>query len=95
MKKGQEEVKNQIQGVQGMIEEVKGEVQRKIDEVDGKVKRKIEEEKDEVRRKIEAVKGEIQGKISDIGKRLNDRESKPNNFPGSRELMCTKPIVNP
>ncbi|GBM94393.1 hypothetical protein AVEN_266419-2-1, partial [Araneus ventricosus] len=45
VKKGQEEMVNQIQGVKGMIEEVKEEVeskvQKKIEGVESKVQRKL------------------------------------------------------
>ncbi|GBM50746.1 hypothetical protein AVEN_144168-1 [Araneus ventricosus] len=47
-----------------MIEEVKGEVQRKIDEVEGKVQRKIEEVKSKVQDEIEEKKSEVQRKIA-------------------------------
>ncbi|GBL97787.1 hypothetical protein AVEN_68622-1 [Araneus ventricosus] len=81
MEKGQEEMK-------GLIDEVKGEVQRKIDEVEEKVQMKIEDVKSEVKGKfeevehkvqgkIEEVEHKVQGKIGDIERRLSELEIRP------------------
>ncbi|GBN79698.1 hypothetical protein AVEN_239391-1 [Araneus ventricosus] len=93
MKKGQEEMKYQIQGVKGNIEEVKNEVQRKIEEVEGKVQRKIDEVEDKVQGKIEEVEEKVQVKIGDLEKRLSELEDRPINFPANLELTYPRPRV--
>ncbi|GBL83011.1 hypothetical protein AVEN_165249-1 [Araneus ventricosus] len=75
MEKGQEEMK-------GLMDEVKGEVQRKIDEVEEKVQMKIED-----------VKSEVQGKISDIERRLSEMEDRPFSFSASPEFMHSRPTI--
>ncbi|GBM26321.1 hypothetical protein AVEN_256549-1 [Araneus ventricosus] len=86
MEKGQEEMK-------GLIDEVKGEVQRKIDEVEEKVQRKIEDVKTEVKGKIEEVEHTVQGKIGEIERRLNELEDRPFSFSASREFMHPRPSI--
>ncbi|GBO23987.1 hypothetical protein AVEN_270959-1 [Araneus ventricosus] len=70
MEKGQEEMK-------GLIDEVKGEVQRKIDEVEEKVQMKVEDVKTEVKGEIEEVEHKVQGKINEIERRLSELEDRP------------------
>ncbi|GBN72270.1 hypothetical protein AVEN_238991-1 [Araneus ventricosus] len=77
--KGQEEMKNQIQGVKGKIEEVSNEVQRKIEEIEGKVQRKIEEVEDKVQVKMEEVEEKF--------------EDRPINYPANPDLTYSRPTV--
>ncbi|GBM25029.1 hypothetical protein AVEN_50364-1 [Araneus ventricosus] len=97
MEKGQEEMK-------GLIDEVKGEVQKKIDEVEVKVQMKIEDVKSEVKGKfeevehkvqgkIEEVEHKIQGKIGDIERRLSELEDRPFSFSASPEFMHSRPTI--
>ncbi|GBM51038.1 hypothetical protein AVEN_99333-1 [Araneus ventricosus] len=97
MEKGQEEMK-------GLIDEVKGEVQRKIDEVEEKVQMKIEDVKSEVKGKfeevehkvqgkIEEVEHKVQGKIGDIERRLSELEIRPFSFSASPEFMHSRPTI--
>ncbi|GBM78130.1 hypothetical protein AVEN_17054-1 [Araneus ventricosus] len=85
MEKGQEEMK-------GLIDEVKGEVQRKIDEVKAKVQMKVEDVKSEVKGKIEEVEHKVQGKIGEI-ERLSELEDRPFSFSASPEFMHTRPTI--
>ncbi|GBL99282.1 hypothetical protein AVEN_177315-1 [Araneus ventricosus] len=82
--KGQQEVKILVQGGKRVILEVKDDVQRKTEEVKTEVQRQIEEEK-----------SEAQSKISDTEKSVIDLEIRPNNVPGSLELMydTVKPLT--
>ncbi|GBM08657.1 hypothetical protein AVEN_209901-1 [Araneus ventricosus] len=93
MEKGQEEMKNQIQGVKGKIEEGKNEVQRKIEEIEGKVQRKIEEVEDKVQVKMEEVEEKVQVRIGDLEKRLSELEDRPINFPANSDLTYSRPTV--
>ncbi|GBN08212.1 hypothetical protein AVEN_94007-1 [Araneus ventricosus] len=97
MEKGQEEMK-------GLIDKVKGEVQRKIDEVEEKVQMKIENMKSEVKGKfeevehkvqgkIEEVEHKVQGKIGDIERRLSELEDRPLSFSASPEFMHSRPTI--
>ncbi|GBN24897.1 hypothetical protein AVEN_140453-1 [Araneus ventricosus] len=97
MEKGQEEMK-------GLIDEVKGEVQREIDEVEEEVQMKIEDVKIEVKGKfeeveykvqgkIEEVEHKVQGKIGDIERRLSELEDRPFSFSGSPEFMHSRPTI--
>ncbi|GBM05738.1 hypothetical protein AVEN_55832-1 [Araneus ventricosus] len=97
MEKGQKEIK-------GLIDEVKGEVQRKIDKVEGKVqmkikdmrsgvKGKIEGVEHKVQGKIEEVEHKVQGKIGDIERRLSELEDRPFSFSGSPEFMHPRPTI--
>ncbi|GBN00144.1 Rho-associated protein kinase 1, partial [Araneus ventricosus] len=86
MEKGQEEMK-------GLIDEVKGEVQRKIDEVEEKVQIKVEEVKSEVKGKIEEVEPKVQGKIVEIERRLSELEDRPFSFSASSEFMHPRPTI--
>ncbi|GBM31049.1 hypothetical protein AVEN_120255-1 [Araneus ventricosus] len=86
MEKGQEEMK-------GLIDEVKGEVQRKIDEVEAKVQMKVEDVKSEVKGKIEEVEHKVQGKIGEIERRLSELEDRPFSFSASREFMHPRPSI--
>ncbi|GBM62896.1 hypothetical protein AVEN_177249-1 [Araneus ventricosus] len=86
MEKGQEEMK-------GLIDEVKGEVQRKIDEVEEKVQMKVEDVKTEVKGKIEEVEHKVQGKINEIERRLSELEDRPFSFSASREFMHPRPSI--
>ncbi|GBM07352.1 hypothetical protein AVEN_187890-1 [Araneus ventricosus] len=86
MEKGQEEMK-------GLIDEVKGEVQRKIDEVEEKVQMKVEDMKTEVKGKIEEVEHKVQGKINEIERRLSELEDRPFSFSASREFMHPRPFI--
>ncbi|GBN30398.1 hypothetical protein AVEN_176992-1 [Araneus ventricosus] len=88
MEKGQEEMK-------GLIDEVKGEVQRKIDEVEKKVQIKSEEVESKVQRKIEGVEEKVQEKIGNLERRINELEERPNYFPASQEFMSSRPTVKP
>ncbi|GBM63614.1 hypothetical protein AVEN_65889-1 [Araneus ventricosus] len=95
MEKGQEEMK-------GLIDEVKGEVQRKIDEVEEKVQMKIEDLKSEVKGqikevehkvqgKIEEVENKVQGKNGNIERRLSELEDRPFSFSASPQFMSSRP----
>ncbi|GBN28564.1 hypothetical protein AVEN_109600-1 [Araneus ventricosus] len=110
MKKGQEEMKNQIQAhVESQIEGMKDHVSsciKKIEEdaqamkgeikdVKGEVQRKTNEVKSKAQRKIEEVEGKVQEKISDIEKRICELEDRPNNFPASPEFMNSRQSVKP
>ncbi|GBL79183.1 hypothetical protein AVEN_92421-1 [Araneus ventricosus] len=86
MEKGQEEMK-------GMIDKVKGEVQRKVDEVEKKVQMKIEDAKSKVKGKIEEVEHKVQGKIDDIERRLSELEDRPYSFLASPEFMHPRPTI--
>ncbi|GBL60458.1 hypothetical protein AVEN_66850-1 [Araneus ventricosus] len=86
MEKGQEEMK-------GLIDEVKGEVQRKIDEVEEKVQMKVEDVKTEVKGKIEEVEHKVQGKIGEIERRLSELEDRPFSFSASPEFMHPRPTI--
>ncbi|GBM84608.1 hypothetical protein AVEN_247301-1 [Araneus ventricosus] len=86
MEKGQEEMK-------GLIDEVKGEVQRKIDEVEEKVQMKIEDVKSEIKGKFEEVEHKVQGKIGDIERRLSELEVRPFSFSASPEFMHSRPNI--
>ncbi|GBM54563.1 hypothetical protein AVEN_79611-1 [Araneus ventricosus] len=86
MEKGQEEIK-------GLIDEVKGEVQRKIDEVEEKVQIKVEDVKTEVKGKIEEVEHKVQGKIGEIERRLSELEDRPFSFSASPEFMHPRPTI--
>ncbi|GBL53910.1 hypothetical protein AVEN_175751-1, partial [Araneus ventricosus] len=86
MEKGQEEMK-------GLIDEVKGEVQRKIDEVEEKVQMKVEDMKTEVKGKIEEVEHKVQGKIGEIERRLSELEDRPFSFSASPEFMHPRPTI--
>ncbi|GBM45500.1 hypothetical protein AVEN_210231-1 [Araneus ventricosus] len=97
MEKGQEEMK-------GLIDEVKGEVQRKIDEVEENVQMKIEDVKSEVKGKFEEVElkvqgkiekeeHKVQGKIGDIERRLSELEVRPFSFLASPEFMHSRPTI--
>ncbi|GBL95097.1 hypothetical protein AVEN_106056-1 [Araneus ventricosus] len=86
MEKGQEELK-------GLIDEVKGEVQRKIDEVEEKVQMKVEDVKTEVKGKIEEVEHKVQGKIGEIERRLSELEDRPFSFSASPEFMHPRPTI--
>ncbi|GBM10461.1 hypothetical protein AVEN_263369-1 [Araneus ventricosus] len=94
MEKGQEEMK-------GLIDEVKGDVQRKIEKVEEKVqmksevKGKIEEVEHKVQRKIEEVEHKVQGKIGVIERRLSELEDRPFSFPASPQFMSSQPTVRP
>ncbi|GBM56061.1 hypothetical protein AVEN_123204-1 [Araneus ventricosus] len=67
MDKGQEEMK-------GLIDEVKGEVQRKIDEVEEKVQMKIEDVKSEVKGKFEEVEHKVQGKDEEVEHKVQGKD---------------------
>ncbi|GBM08908.1 hypothetical protein AVEN_57453-1 [Araneus ventricosus] len=86
MEKGQEEMK-------GLIDEEKGEVQRKIDEVEANVQIKVEDVKSEVKEKIEEVEHKVQGKIGEIERRLSELEDRPFSFSASPEFMHTRPTI--
>ncbi|GBM41570.1 hypothetical protein AVEN_100602-1 [Araneus ventricosus] len=86
MEKGQEEMK-------GLIDKVKGEVQRKIDEVEEKVQMKVEDVKSEIKGKIEEVEHKVQGKIGEIERRLSELEDRPFSFLASPEFMHTRPTI--
>ncbi|GBN56624.1 hypothetical protein AVEN_126007-1 [Araneus ventricosus] len=75
-------MKNKIQGVQGMIEEIKDKAQRKMEEVESDVQTKITE-----------MTNNVQGKISVLKKRIIDLEIRPNNFLASPEVMYVRPTV--
>ncbi|GBL97292.1 hypothetical protein AVEN_10047-1 [Araneus ventricosus] len=79
--------------MKGLIDELKGEVQRKIDEVEEEVQMKVEDVKSEVKGKIEEVEHKVQGKIGEIERRLSELEDRPNNIPASPELMYSRPMV--
>ncbi|GBM42684.1 hypothetical protein AVEN_217027-1 [Araneus ventricosus] len=85
MRKGQEEMKNQIQShveskvgeikdhVNSCIEKIEEDVQsvkREIGEVKGEVERKIEEVEDKVQGKIEEVEDKVQGKIEEVKEKV-------------------------
>ncbi|GBM22029.1 hypothetical protein AVEN_242698-1 [Araneus ventricosus] len=93
MEKGQEEMKNQIQGVKGKIKEVRNEVQRKIEEIEGKVQRRIEKVQDKVQVKMEEVEEKVQVRIGDLEKRLSELEDRPINFPANPDLTYSRPTV--
>ncbi|GBN54840.1 hypothetical protein AVEN_219541-1 [Araneus ventricosus] len=80
--KGKEEMKNKIQGVQGMIKEIKDNAQRKIEEVESNVQRKIT-----------LLENNVQGKISILEKRIMDLEIRPNNFLECPDVMYARPTV--
>ncbi|GBM92248.1 hypothetical protein AVEN_160290-1 [Araneus ventricosus] len=86
MEKGQEEMK-------GLIDEVKGEVQRNIDEVEEKVQMKVDDVKSVVKGKIEEVEHKVQGKIGEIERRLNELEDRPFSFLASPEFMYHRPTI--
>ncbi|GBM01320.1 hypothetical protein AVEN_45237-1 [Araneus ventricosus] len=100
MKKGQEEMKNQIQShfeskvveikdhVNSCIEKIEDvqSVKREIGEVKGEVERKIEGVEDKVQGKIEEVKEKVQVKIGDLEKRLSELEDRPINFPANPDI---------
>ncbi|GBO05135.1 hypothetical protein AVEN_265264-1 [Araneus ventricosus] len=79
--------------MKGMIDEVKGQFQRKVDKVEEKVHMKIEDVKSEVKWKIEEVEQKVQGKIGDIERRLSELEDRPFSFSSSPEFMHPRPTV--
>ncbi|GBO44457.1 hypothetical protein AVEN_98109-1 [Araneus ventricosus] len=81
------------EAMKGLIDEVKGEVQRKIDEVEEKVQMKLEDVKSEVKGKIEEVERKVQGKIVEIERRLSELEDRPFSFSASPEFMHTRPTI--
>nr|GBM72566.1 hypothetical protein AVEN_139093-1 [Araneus ventricosus] len=108
MRKGQEEMKNEIQShveskvgeikdhVNSCIEKIEEDVQsvkREIGEVKGEVERKIEEVDDKVQGKIEEVKEKVRVKIGDLEKRLSELEDRPINFPAYPDLTYSRPTV--
>ncbi|GBN60271.1 hypothetical protein AVEN_67951-1 [Araneus ventricosus] len=93
MRFGQERMEKRQEEMKGLIDEVKGEVQRKIDEVEEKVQMKIEDVKSEVKEKIEEVEHKVQGKIGDIERRLSELEDRPFSFLSSPEFMHPRPTI--
>ncbi|GBN64797.1 hypothetical protein AVEN_253371-1, partial [Araneus ventricosus] len=97
MRKGQEEMKNQIQShVESEVGEIKDHVNsciEKIEEDVQSVKREIGEVKGEVERKIGEVKEKVQEKIGDLEKMLSELEDRPINFPANPDLTYSRPTV--
>ncbi|GBM66543.1 Retrovirus-related Pol polyprotein from transposon 297 [Araneus ventricosus] len=93
MRSGQERTEKRQEEMKGLIDEVKGEVQRKIEEVEEKVQMKIEDVKSEVKGKFEEVEHKVQGKIGDIERRLSELEVRPFSFSASPEFMHSRPTI--
>ncbi|GBL98852.1 hypothetical protein AVEN_165694-1 [Araneus ventricosus] len=70
--------------MKGMIDEVKGGVQKKIEEVEGKVQMRMEE-----------VEHKVQGKIGDIERRLSELEDRPLGSSANLEFMYSRPTAKP
>ncbi|GBM10838.1 hypothetical protein AVEN_42103-1 [Araneus ventricosus] len=93
MRSGQERMEQGQEKMKGMIDEVKGEIQRKVDEVEEKVQIKIEDVKSEVKGKIEEVEKKVEGKIGDIEIRFSELEDRPFSFSASPEFMHPRPTI--
>ncbi|GBO16784.1 hypothetical protein AVEN_161521-1 [Araneus ventricosus] len=96
MRKGQEEMKNQIQShVESKVGEIKDHVNSCIEKIEDvqSVKREIGEVKGEVERKIGEVKEKVEVKIGDLEKRLSELEDRPINFPANPDLTYSRPTV--
>ncbi|GBM30117.1 hypothetical protein AVEN_78515-1 [Araneus ventricosus] len=93
MRSGQERMEKGREEMKGLIDEVKGEVQRKIDEVEAKVQMKGEDVKSEVKGKIEEVEHKVQEKIGEIERRLSELEDRPFSFSASPEFMHNRPTI--
>ncbi|GBN28178.1 hypothetical protein AVEN_116407-1 [Araneus ventricosus] len=96
MRKGQEEMKNEIQShVESKVGEIENHVNSCIEKMEDvqSVKKEIGEVKGEVERKIVEVKEKVQVKIGDLEKRLSELDDRPINFQANPDLTYSRPTV--